>query len=232
MSDSETPGTTPARLLCPRGFSRQEYCSGLPCAPPGDLPNPGIKPRSPLLQVDYLLCEPPGKPTKETDSLATFIHTPAPCFGHCWGLILLLCVPGPSWPPSPPLSDSLLSWGGSQWWQISCSFFTWSIHPTRAVSQKVNLIRRAVKKEVLRHRGWNLKLIFQSWVSDGQARRSRKSQFEIFTGNSWHKDLDPFQSSQAFASLLSYESKKSWLLPKVWSFQLISKTVKKILIAA
>ena len=26
---------------------------------------------------------PPGKPTKETDSLATFIHTPAPCFGHC-----------------------------------------------------------------------------------------------------------------------------------------------------
>ena len=140
-----------------------------------------------------------------------------------------------TWPllaPSPPLSDSLLSWGGSQWWQISCSFFTWSIHPTRAVSQKVNLIRRAVKKEVLRHRGWNLKLIFQSWVSDGQARRSRKSQFEIFTGNSWHKDLDPFQSSQAFASLLSYESKKSWLLPKVWSFQLISKTVKKILIAA
>ena len=28
------------------GFSRQEYWSGLPCPPPGDLPNPGIKPRS------------------------------------------------------------------------------------------------------------------------------------------------------------------------------------------
>ena len=28
--------------LC-MGFSRQEYCSGLPCPPPGDLPNPGIK---------------------------------------------------------------------------------------------------------------------------------------------------------------------------------------------
>ena len=26
------------------GFSRQEYCSGLPCPPPGDLPDPGIKP--------------------------------------------------------------------------------------------------------------------------------------------------------------------------------------------
>ena len=28
------------------GFFRQEYCSGLPCPPPGDLPNPGIEPRS------------------------------------------------------------------------------------------------------------------------------------------------------------------------------------------
>ena len=28
------------------GFSRQEYWSGLPCPPPGDLPNPGIKPTS------------------------------------------------------------------------------------------------------------------------------------------------------------------------------------------
>ena len=42
----------PARLLCPWGFSRQEYWSGLPCPPPGDLPNPGIEPRSPILQAD------------------------------------------------------------------------------------------------------------------------------------------------------------------------------------
>ena len=40
---------------------RQEYWSGLPCPPPGDLPNPGIEPRSPGLQVDSLLSEPPGK---------------------------------------------------------------------------------------------------------------------------------------------------------------------------
>ena len=45
-----------------RGFSRQEYWSGLPCPPPGDLPNPGIEPRSPTLQADSLLSEPPGKP--------------------------------------------------------------------------------------------------------------------------------------------------------------------------
>ena len=43
------------------GFSRQEYWSGLPFPSPGDLPNPGIKPRSPALQTDALLSEPPGK---------------------------------------------------------------------------------------------------------------------------------------------------------------------------
>ena len=45
------------------GFSRQEYWSGLPCPPPGDLPDPGIEPMSPALQVDSLPTEPPGKPT-------------------------------------------------------------------------------------------------------------------------------------------------------------------------
>ena len=43
------------------GFSRQEYWSRLPCPPPGDLPDPGIKPRSPPLQMDSLTAEPPGK---------------------------------------------------------------------------------------------------------------------------------------------------------------------------
>ena len=43
-------------------FSRQEYWSRLPFPSPGDLPNPGIEPRSPALQADCLLSEPPGKP--------------------------------------------------------------------------------------------------------------------------------------------------------------------------
>ena len=42
-------------------FSRQECCSGLPFPSPGDLPNPGIEPRSPALQADALPSEPPGK---------------------------------------------------------------------------------------------------------------------------------------------------------------------------
>ena len=63
MSDSLQPhGLYPARVLCPWGLSRQESWSGLPCNPTGDFPNPGIKPRSPTLQVDSLPSEPPGKP--------------------------------------------------------------------------------------------------------------------------------------------------------------------------
>ena len=44
------------------GFSRQEYWSGLPCPSPGVLPDAGIKPRSPALQVGSLPSELPGKP--------------------------------------------------------------------------------------------------------------------------------------------------------------------------
>ena len=42
-------------------FSKPEHWNGLPCPPPGDLPNPGIEPRSPTLQADSLPSEPPGK---------------------------------------------------------------------------------------------------------------------------------------------------------------------------
>ena len=48
------------------GFSRKEYWSGLPFPSPGDLPDPGIKPRSPALQADSLPSEPPGKPHKQS----------------------------------------------------------------------------------------------------------------------------------------------------------------------
>ena len=43
------------------GFSRQEYWSGLSFPSPGDLPDPGIEPRSPALQADTLTSELPGK---------------------------------------------------------------------------------------------------------------------------------------------------------------------------
>ena len=60
-----TPWTLACQAPLSMGFSRQEYWGGLPCPPPGDLPDPGIKPASPValaLEADSLPLAPPGKP--------------------------------------------------------------------------------------------------------------------------------------------------------------------------
>ena len=57
-----TPWTVACQTPLSMGFSRHEYWSGLLCLSPGDLPDPGIKPRSPAPQADSLPSEPPGKP--------------------------------------------------------------------------------------------------------------------------------------------------------------------------
>ena len=63
-------------------YSRQEYWSGLPCPAPRDLPNPGIKPRSPTLQADSLPSEPLGKP----------VYTHIPVI-FCYKFETKFCVP-------------------------------------------------------------------------------------------------------------------------------------------
>ena len=57
---SATPRTAACQAPPSMGFSRQEYWSGLPFPSPGDLPDPGMEPRSPALQADALTSEPPG----------------------------------------------------------------------------------------------------------------------------------------------------------------------------
>ena len=57
----ETPWTVAHQAPLSIAFSRQKYWSGLPFPSPGDLPDPGIEPRSPTLQADALTSEPPGK---------------------------------------------------------------------------------------------------------------------------------------------------------------------------
>ena len=54
VSDAATSWTAAHQAPLSMGFSRQGYWSGLPCPPPGDLPNPGVKPES-------LPPVPPGK---------------------------------------------------------------------------------------------------------------------------------------------------------------------------
>ena len=68
-----TPWTTVARQApLSMEFFRQEYWSGLPCTPPGDLANPGIEPRSPALQAGSLLSEPPEK-LRSIHLLSTYV---------------------------------------------------------------------------------------------------------------------------------------------------------------
>ena len=65
MSNSLPPYGLQPTGLCPMGFSKLEYWSGLPFPPPGDLPNSGIEPTCPAdscIAGRFFTVEPPGKP--------------------------------------------------------------------------------------------------------------------------------------------------------------------------
>ena len=55
------PWTVAHQAPLSMGFPRQEYWSGWPCLPPGDLPDPGIQPVSPALAGGFFITESPGK---------------------------------------------------------------------------------------------------------------------------------------------------------------------------
>ena len=60
-----TPWTVAHHIPLSMGFPRQEYWSGLPFSPPGDLPDPGVEPvfpTSPALAGRFFTAEPSGKP--------------------------------------------------------------------------------------------------------------------------------------------------------------------------
>ena len=65
----ETPQTIAHQAPLSMGFSRHEYCSGLPCPPLGDLPDPRTELVSLTLPAGSLPLEPPGKPTGLQDSV-------------------------------------------------------------------------------------------------------------------------------------------------------------------
>ena len=82
-------------------FSRQEYWSELPFPFPGNLPDPGMKPRSPVLQADSLLSEPPGKTCTEGKSFGSY--SSARFYSRHLGSIKThndLCLYGERLPPS------------------------------------------------------------------------------------------------------------------------------------
>ena len=81
-----TPWTVAWQALLSMEFSRQQYCSGLLFPSSGDLRDPGIKPRSPPLQADSLLSNPPGKPKNTGVGSLSFRHGIFPTQESNWGL--------------------------------------------------------------------------------------------------------------------------------------------------
>ena len=78
-------------------FSRQEYWSGFLFPSPGNLPNPGIKPRSPTLQTDTLLSEPPRK-ERTYPHLFKWVETSAPPGGRQGRVLVCHWEPVKGWP--------------------------------------------------------------------------------------------------------------------------------------
>ena len=102
-----TPWTVACQVPLSMGFSRQEYWNGLPFPSPGDLPNPGIKPRSPALQADSLPIEPWRKHKDGRRSEITFRINPYTSQGGLAGLNKTLCAPGNPTETEPDLPLSI-----------------------------------------------------------------------------------------------------------------------------
>ena len=72
-----TPWTAAHQAPLSMGFSRQEHWKGRPFPSPGDLPNPGIEPRSPTLQAGSLPAEPQGHGANIDKPLQQNVYTEA-----------------------------------------------------------------------------------------------------------------------------------------------------------
>ena len=84
------------------GFFRQEYWSGLPCPPPEDLSNSGIKPRSPAFQADSLPSESLGKSKNTGVGSQSLLQGIFPTQGSHLHLLYLLHWQVGSSPLMPP----------------------------------------------------------------------------------------------------------------------------------
>ena len=100
-----TPWTVAHQSPLSRGFSKQDYWSGLPCPSPGDLPDSKIEPmslKSPALASEFLATVPPGKPVKRL-----LFSRPVVC-NSLWPRRLQRARP--PYPEAGPRSWSLHQW--------------------------------------------------------------------------------------------------------------------------
>ena len=107
-----TPRTIARQAPLPMGFSRQEYWSGLPCPPPGNLPHPGIKPMclmSPAVAGGFFTTGATSRPLVSVHWLHRLGSRSMDCCLSCISclLILLFAFHSPASPIFPPPMFSL-----------------------------------------------------------------------------------------------------------------------------
>ena len=104
MPNSLRPrGWQPTSFLCPRGFSKQEYWSGLPCPPSGDFPDPGIESaslRSPALADGFFTTSATTTKTFNPSNLKTFLVQPL-SLNSITDFPLITLLAGIHWQTSP-----------------------------------------------------------------------------------------------------------------------------------
>ena len=90
------PWTVACQAPLYMGILQARILSALPCPPPGNLPNPMVEPRSPALQADSLLSEPPGKPKNTGVGSWSLLQGDSPTQESNWGLLhcrqILYCL--------------------------------------------------------------------------------------------------------------------------------------------
>ena len=132
-----TPWTIAGQAPLSKGFSRQEYWSRLPCLPPCDHPDPGIKPTSPVspaLAGEFFTTEPPGKSkycnkTHASEKAGLKIKLCEIQRSFVTWLRNRLKWTSPGDPTPRPRSIQALLLFGSMWWQFSSGLsITLSLH--------------------------------------------------------------------------------------------------------
>ena len=100
VSVSVTPQTVAHQASLSVEFPRQEYWSGLPFPPPGNLPDPGIEPWSPELQADSLSSKSPGNSNK-INPILLLVNI------IIYKIIIIIALPGKEWHSSLLLPKTL-----------------------------------------------------------------------------------------------------------------------------
>ena len=125
---------SPPRLLCPWNSPGKNNGVGCHALLQGNLPDPGIEPRSPTLQADSLLSEPPGKPLNNLNTRVTYLvnsvyYSGLQPFWHQGPILWKIIFPRTGW-------GMVLGWSSA--WHLLCTLFLLLLHQLHSDHQALD----------------------------------------------------------------------------------------------